>query len=162
MTGAAVRWADWIGDLEQAFAEVATSALGCAAVVPAGRAAAAPAGLQGAYLGLVGPAGAIQVGVAGDEGTCQALAAGLLMLEPGAEPLPAGEMADAMSEIVNIVAGGFKARVRDRASPLQLGLPVFFRGAPQVTDHTAIAAAEVDLGGRRATLVLIHPRGGEA
>ena len=45
------------------------------------------------------------------------------------------EMADAMCEIVNIVAGDFKARVRDRANPLQMGLPVFIQGAVQATDR---------------------------
>jgi hypothetical protein len=69
-------------------------------------------------------------------------------------------MADALCEIVNIVAGAFKGRVRDRAA-LQMGLPVFFHGAVQATDHVATSVACVRAGGVPAALVLVHPRGEE-
>jgi CheY-specific phosphatase CheX len=69
-------------------------------------------------------------------------------------------MADAVCEIINIVAGGFKARVRDRASPLQMGLPVFIQGAVQSTDRVAVRVADVKFGDLSAVLLLVHPRAG--
>jgi CheY-specific phosphatase CheX len=148
----------WLGDLEEAFGEVASAALGVERVEVTGRGEAAPATWQGAYLGLVGPAGGFQIGVASDEGGCQSLAKGLLGMEPGAGPLPAAEMADALCEIVNIVAGAFKGRVRGRTAALQMGIPVFFHGSVQETDRTALRVAEIRAGGVPAALVLVHPR----
>jgi hypothetical protein len=149
-----------LGDLESAFREVASSALALPAIEVTARGHRAPAAWQGAYLGLVGMAGGFQIGLASDEAGCQALAKGLLGAEPGAEALPVAEMADAMCELVNIVAGAFKARVRERVSPLQMGLPIFFHGAVQETEHTGLSVAELRAGDVPAALVLVYPRTG--
>jgi hypothetical protein len=151
--------ASWLGDLEVAFGEIAEAALGLSAIEVTERGDQAPVAWQGAYLGLIGPAGGLQIGVASDAAGCQRLAKGLLGID-GGEALPDGEMADALCEIVNIVAGAFKGRVRDRAA-LQMGLPVFFHGAVQATDHVATSVACVRAGGVPAALVLVHPRGEE-
>ncbi len=152
-----------LADLEAAFSDVARDALGMAGATVTGRSARPPAALQGAYLALIGPAGAVQIGVAADEPGCQAFARAFMGLGPAEPPMPAEEMADAICEIVNIVAGGFKARVRDRVPSLQLGLPAFFRGPVQATEHTAVQAADVELDGLKAAVLLVHPRAaGEA
>lgn len=148
-----------IADLEGAFSDVAPAALGVTGVEVVARGSAAPPTWQGAYLGLVGPAGGFQIGLASDEAGCQLLARALLGMEPGGEALSIGEMADAVCEIVNIVAGAFKARVRERVSPLQMGLPLFFHGAVQETEHTALAVAQIRVGAASAALVLVFPRG---
>lgn len=160
MSGAADGFAGWIGDLEAAFAETAQGALGIDDIAVTARPEAVAAQWQGAYLGLVGAAGAIQIGVAAEEPTCQELAKRLLGMDPADEALPAPDMADALCEIVNIVAGAFKGKVRDRAA-LQMGLPVFFNGGVQATERTAVAVAEVRAGGRPAALLLVHPRAAE-
>lgn len=149
----------WLADLEGAFEEVSTTALGFPGMTVTGRHERPPA-LRGAYLGLVGPTGAVQIGLAASPEGCQALAKGLMGMGPADAPLPDNEMADAVCEIINIVAGGFKARVRDRASPLQMGLPLFIQGAVQSTDRVAVRVAEVTLGDVPAVLVLVHPRAG--
>jgi CheY-specific phosphatase CheX len=149
----------WLGQLEAAFGDVVGAALGLGRVEVTARGEAAPASWQGAYLGLVGPAGGVQIGVASDADGCQALAKGLLGMESGGEELPVAEMADALCEVVNIVAGAFKGRVRESGAPLQMGLPIFFHGAVQETEHTALSVAEVRAGGVPAALVLVHPRG---
>jgi hypothetical protein len=147
----------WMRDLEAAFAEVARGALGIEEVAVTSRSEEIEPVWQGAYLGLVGPGGAIQIGVAAEEPTCQELAKRLLGMGPADDALPAPDMADAVCEIVNIVAGAFKGKVRDRAA-LQLGLPVFFNGGVQPTERTAVAVAEVRAAGRPAALLLVHPR----
>ena len=149
--------ASFITDLEGAFEEIATTALGLPGVVVTAR-HDKPLPLHGAYLGLMGPAGAIQIAVASSPEGCQALAKGLMGMGPGDEDLPEGEMADAVNEIINIVAGAFKARVRDRANPLQMGLPVFIRGAVQSTDRIGVQVAEIKAGEIPAALLLVHPR----
>jgi hypothetical protein len=147
-----------LGDLEGAFGDVASAALGLPGVEVVARGNAAPRTWQGAYLGLVGPAGGFQIGVAADEAGCQALAMGLLGVAPGAAALPVAEMADAVCEIVNIVAGAFKARVRERVAQLAMGLPLFFHGAVQETEHTSLSVAEIRAGPVSAALVLVSPR----
>ena len=149
----------WLADLEGSVEEIATTALGLPGMT-IGRRHEAPPQLDGAYLGLVGPTGAVQIGLASSAEGCQALAKGLMGMGPDDAPLPEGEMADAVCEIINIVAGAFKARVRDRASALQMGLPVFIQGAVQATDRVAVRVAEVRLGAVAAAVLLIHPRPG--
>ena len=159
MSGAEAGLAAWLTDLEGAFAEVATTALGFPGLSVTGRHDRPPP-LHGAYLGLVGPAGAVQIGLAASPEGCQALAKGLMGMGADEPAMPENEMADAVCEIVNIVAGAFKARVRDRASPLQMGLPVFIQGAVQPTDRIAVRVAEVRFGEVPALLLLVHPRPG--
>jgi CheY-specific phosphatase CheX len=151
-----------MADLEGATEEVASSALALPGMTIERRHEAPPA-LHGAYLGLVGPAGAVQIGLAASQAGCQALAKGLMGMGAEEPDLPESEMADAVCEIINIVAGAFKTRVRDRASPLQMGLPVFIQGAVQSTDRVAVQVTEVLLGDLPAAILLVHPRsGGEA
>jgi len=149
----------WLADLEGAFEEVSSTALGFPGMAVTGHREQPPA-LHGAYLGLVGPTGAVQIGLASSPEGCQALAKGLMGMGPGDPALPDNEMADAVCEIINIVAGAFKARVRDRATPLQMGLPVFIQGAIQPTDRIAVRVADVRFGEVPAVLLLVHPRPG--
>lgn len=149
----------WLADLEGAAEEVATSALALPGMQVGARHEAPPP-LHGAYIGLVGPAGAVQIGIASSPEGCQALAKGLMGMAPADPDLPDAEVADAVCEIINIVAGGFKARVRDRASQLQMGLPVFIKGAVQATERIAVRVAEVRLGDVPGALLLVHPRAG--
>jgi len=152
--------AAWLADLEGSVAEIATTALGLPGLAVTTRHESPPT-LHGAYLGLVGPAGAIQIGLAAQPPGCQALAKGLMGMGPAEPDLSEAEMADAMCEIVNIVAGAFKTRLRDRAHPLQMGLPVFISGAIKSTDHVAVQVAEVTLGDLPAAVLLVHPRQAE-
>jgi CheY-specific phosphatase CheX len=149
--------AAWLADLEGSVEEIATSALGLPGLSVGARHEKPPM-LHGAYLGLVGPAGAIQIGLAAEPAGCQVLAKGLMGMPPEDPDLPESEMADALCEIINIVAGAFKTRLRDRAHPLQMGLPVFISGAVKATDHVAVQVAEVTMGPVSAAVLLVHPR----
>jgi hypothetical protein len=159
MSGAA-EFGVLLEDLEGAFQEVAQTALGLSTVAVVARTDAPEHAYQGAgaYLGLVAPSGAFQIGIASDEAGCQALAKGLMGMRPVDPPLAAPEMADAFCEIVDIVAGGFKGRVREKVGSLTMGLPVFFHGAAQPTEHTAVRVARVKAGDVTAALLLVFPR----
>ncbi len=145
-------------DLEAAFREVAETALGRSGLVVEGHADEPEPGLQGAYLALVAPTGALQIGIAAGEAGCQALAKGLMGMGEADPPLAAPEMADAFCEIVNIVAGGFKGRIREKVGSLTMGLPVFFHGPAQPTEHTAVRVARLRAGGIAVALLLVFPR----
>lgn len=152
-------FAAMLPDLEAAFQEVAKTALGLSEMATLERLDAPYPEYQGAYLGLVSTQGALQIGIASNEAGCQALAKGLMGMGEGDPPLEPAEMADAVCEIVNIVAGAFKGKVRERIGQLTLGLPVFFRGPAQPTGHTAVKVAQLASGPITAALLIVFPRG---
>jgi hypothetical protein len=138
--------------------EVATTALGlpgCEIVRTYDR---IPPGREGAYLALVGQEDSIQIGLISNAEGCQALAKSLLQMEPGDADLDPPDVADAMCEVVNIIAGGIKARVNGKVPPIKLGLPIFVNGAVQPSSRLVIVVAEVIIGPVPAALVLIEPR----
>ncbi len=155
-------FAAMLPDLEAAFQEVARTALGLADMEAKEHLDAPYPESQGAYLGLVATQGALQIGLASNEPGCQALAKGLMGMSEADPPLEAAEMADAICEIVNIVAGAFKGRVRERMGNLTMGLPVFFRGPAQPTGHTAVKVARLSTGTITAALLIVFPRSSEA
>jgi hypothetical protein len=148
--------AEWLGALGQEFTALAPGTLGLAAPVLATSLMAPPAGSSGAYLPLMAPWGSVQLALVSDEAGCGAIARGLLGMSPG-EPLSAAEVADAVCEVLNILAGGVKAQLRERG-PLQMGLPTFFNGPVQPTERMGVAAVEMHAGGVAGALVVVHPR----
>jgi len=153
-------FAGMLPDLEAAFQEVARTALGLPELTALAPLPTPYPPYQGAYVGLVCGQGALQIGLASTEAGCQALAKGLMGMAEGDPPLEAAEMADAVCEIVNIVAGAFKGRVRERMGNLTMGLPVFFRGPAQPTGHTAVKVAMLSAGAVTAALLIVFPRTG--
>lgn len=154
-----VDFAGMLGDLESAFQEVAGTALGLSDMVVQEHMDMPYPEYQGAYLSLVAGQGALQIGIASDAAGCQALAKGLMGMSPADPALDEAEMADAVCEIVNIVAGAFKGRVREKVGGLTMGLPVFFRGPAQPTGHTAVKVARLSAGAITAALLIVFPRG---
>ncbi len=157
----ALDFAGMMPELEAAFQEVAGTALGLSDMVTRERLDQPYPEYQGAYLGLVAGQGALQIGIASNEAGCQALAKGLMGMGEADPPLEASEMADAICEIVNIVAGAFKGKVRDKVGALTMGLPVFFRGPAQPTGHTAVKVARLSSGPVTAALLIVFPRSDE-
>jgi hypothetical protein len=149
---------DWLAALEAEFAILATGTLGLSAVHVVARDVEPPRSMEGAYLGLVTPEGALQIGLAATTGGCDALARGLLAM--GAEEaLPAADVADAVCEIVNILAGAVKRCARENAGmQVSLGLPTFFHGTAQPTDRLGVAVTEVRMGELPAALLVLYPR----
>jgi CheY-specific phosphatase CheX len=154
----ALDFAGTMPDLQAAFEEVARTALGLPEVTVGAPAPTPYPPYQGAYLGLMGVQGALQIGLASTEEGCQALAKRLMGMADGDPPLEPAEMADAVCEIVNIVAGAFKGKVRERMGNLTMGLPVFFRGPAQPTGHTAVKVTLASAGTLTAALIIVFPR----
>jgi hypothetical protein len=150
--------ADWLDALEAEFASLATAALSLTKPEPLSRHTEPRAGMEGAYLGLISPETTCQIGLASTKAGCEAFARGLLMMG-GAEPLTPADVADAVCEIVNMLAGGVQRQLRKRAGiELTLGLPTFFHGPVQPTERLGVAVAEISLGSVPAALLVLHPR----
>ena len=66
-------------------------------------------------------------------------------MEPDEEVSDA-DIADAVGELVNIVAGGVKQRMQDAAGGLRLGLPVFIHGYVQPTQQLEVSLASARIG----------------
>jgi len=111
-------------------------------------------GGNGAYLGLVAQEEPIQVGILVDGPGCQSLSKSLLGMDPADEDLPPSDVSDAMCEIVNIVAGGFKRRVLDRM-PVTMGLPIFVSGHPLPNQQQTVLARSIKIGGVAANVLLL-------
>lgn len=148
--------ADWLRALESAYAELAPRTLGFEPLAPARRLHEPPAAGAGAFLPLLGPTGSVQVALVSSEEGCAAVARGLLSLAPG-EALSPPEVADAVCEVVNILAGSVKAKLRGRME-MKMGLPTFIHGTVQATERLGVEAVEVRAGGVVTALVIIHPR----
>ena len=151
--------AEWMQALNDAMNEIASTALGLSGCEIVRTSHAIPIGLEGAYLALVGQDDSIQIGLASNAEGCQALAKSLLGMEPGDPDIEPGDLADALSEIVNIIAGGIKSRVHGRVPPIKIGLPIFVTGTIQPSGKQVMLVAEAIIGSVPAALVLIEPRG---
>lgn len=151
---------EWMQALNDAMGEIATTALGLSGFEIVRTSHAVPAGLEGAYLALVGQEDSIQIGLASNAEGCQLLAKSLLGMAPEDPDMEPGDLADAMGEIVNISAGGIKARVHGKVPPIKIGLPIFVTGSVQPSGKKQVMlVAEVLIGSVPAALVLIEPRG---
>ena len=98
--------------------------------------------------------------LAAQKGALEELEVAILEMERGgAEPLTPADIADAVCEIVNMLAGGVQRQLRKRAGiELTLGLPTFFHGPVQPTERLGVAVAEISLGSVPAALLVLHPR----
>lgn len=150
---------DWMAATEHSVRELATIALGAEDCRIVGHGAEVPHD-PGAYLALLGKDTSLQVGLMASERDCQVLAKMLLGMAPEDEDLPASDLADAMCEMINVIAGGIKRRVSGTID-LNLGLPLFVSGAPQPGHQHEIFTTEVNIASASAVVLLLSQRPAE-
>ncbi len=143
----------WLRAVFEAAEELATTALGCELSLNAHAQESAPGDSLGCFVALTGQDTAVHVGVAADNTSCQALSQSLLG-EPG--ELSSSDVADALGEIVNIVAGGVKKRMDEAFPALRLGLPLVVQGRLHPGDHQCVTNLPVRFGEIPARLVLVY------
>lgn len=148
---------EWLVELEGAMLEVATAALGFPDAEIIEKGLKVTDNLGGAYLSLTGDIDTVQIGVTTDPEGFQRIAKALLGMEPTDEDLTAPDMADAVCEVVNVLAGIIKRRIQGKLSRLALGLPIFVRGGVQTTDRMSIIASKFRFGDILASIVIIQP-----
>jgi hypothetical protein len=134
---------DWVAAMADASTELALS-LGMDAVELLGWHDVPPTGMAGAYIPLLAEDQTLQLALLATPAGCADLSRLLLGMEP-AEEVSDADIADAVGELVNIVAGGVKQRMQGSAS-LRLGLPVFIHGYVQPTQQLEVSLASVRIG----------------
>lgn len=132
--------AQWRTAVEGAAVEIATHALSFVGAVvhdPVGLECAAA--MFGAHIPLIGGGQAFDLALVASEAGCQALSRAILGM--GAETaLRDAEIADAVGEIANMLAGSVKRRLAGLGAELVLGLPLFLHGYIQPTDRLSVLA----------------------
>jgi len=99
----------------------------------------------GAYIAIMAEGASVHLGLTATAEGCRALARSLLGLHPTHE-ISDQETGDAVSELMNIIAGKVKSRVSERDQLLRLGLPMFIQGRIQETGSMERQAAEIEVG----------------
>jgi CheY-specific phosphatase CheX len=115
-------------------------------------------GLVGSYLALVSDEICLQIGVASGKDDCRELARALLGMSPDDGDISDEEVADAVGEIVNILAGVLKGKVNDRANGIKLGLPIFIDGRIKASDQQQTLIGRVKLGSIPVELLILMHR----
>lgn len=137
----------WLEALAEATAELSTTSLeleGCTIIGPR----QSDGDLVGCYIVLVGDKCSVQIAVAASPETCRTIAGRLFEMDAvEAQEISEGDVADAIGEVVNIVAGGVKSRMAPYYASLQLGLPFVIEGVIESTKRLRTEYLEADLGG---------------
>jgi Chemotaxis phosphatase CheX len=116
-----------------------------------------PARVQqwGGYISLLNGEGSVRLGVSATEQGCLALARGVLALEDDVM-LPKRDVADALCEFLNIVAGNLKKRVQEQTGALNIGLPVFLTEPPRSSADQEAVVKAVLIGATPVALTVIR------
>jgi CheY-specific phosphatase CheX len=146
----------WRSAIQTAAQDVATHALSFPGAVvrdPVGLEAATA--MIGAHIPLIGSASgqAFDLGLVASADDCQALSRAILCMGPG-PALRDAEVADAVGEILNMLAGSMKRGLSGLGADLALGLPIFVHGYLQPTDRLSVIAFPTRFG-KIDTIVLV-------
>ncbi len=117
-----------------------------------------PPPTAGAYLAMVGNEQTLQLAIVSDMQGCRLLSGALLGMVGDEDGLGESDIADAMGEIINIVAGGVKTRMAGSDKGFKLGLPMFIDGHVEPVKETEQAAHRVTLGSIRAYLLTLRQK----
>ena len=147
---------EWMEYFRQATQEVVSTALKfeapskpekAARAEPRSKAAAAKddAPRPGAYISILSEGASMHLGITATSEGCRTLARSLLGLH-STKDVTDQETGDAVSELMNIIAGKVKSRVSERDHTLRLGLPMFIQGRIQETGSMERQASEIQVG----------------
>jgi hypothetical protein len=150
-----VALAVWQGAVEAGLKDLARDGMGFPEVAILERTASIPVSMPGAFIPLIGPSESVQIGLVSSEAGCRRLAQALLQGDEQLE-LSAADMADALGEAVNILAGFVKRNIIESVHPVQLGLPLFVNGHLETSDRVRAAVTHLTVGPVRAALVILR------
>jgi len=115
----------------------------------------------GAMIGLVSPGNSVQLMLISSNEGSEVLAKALLGFEAD-EEIDKVDLADALAEIVNIVAGMVKTVVNDQDGNLNLTLPTFLSGDCSPLGGQLVTEGPLTLGSVEAKVVVIQSRASKA
>lgn len=138
--------AQWRTAIEGAATEIALNAFSFpGAVVSDPVSHEAAAAMIGAHIPVLGSVGAFDLALVSSREGCQALSRAILYASPD-QVLKDTEVADAIGEVVNMLAGAVKRRMTGLGAELELGLPIFFHGYIQPTERLSVVALPTRFG----------------
>lgn len=114
-----------------------------------------PEGMPGSFIPLVADNESVQVGIVSSMAGCELMARSLMQL-PKDEMMSQSDLADALAEAANILAGYVKRNMQDYLNPVQLGLPLFVNGHLETSDRMRAAVTKVRMGEVDAALVVLR------
>lgn len=111
--------------------------------------------VQCVSVGLVNESVAMQIGLTADGAGRELLTRSLLGFSPE-DAVSEQDVADALAEVANILAGGVKTRLNDQYPALKLGLPIWSVLGPGIRQASRVEKAEQPLcvGGNSVVLTV--------
>ncbi|MBU0753959.1 MAG: chemotaxis protein CheX [Planctomycetes bacterium] len=151
----------WLDSMHDAVKEMAVTMLGVREdsirIEKDNEAAAAALFEESTYFTTISLDEDLQVRIVSDIEGCLCLSGALMGLTPkDAEVLSPSQIADAMGELVNIVAGILKTRLADHLSSVNLGLPNFLKGRVRPTADQEICAMMVGFNEVKFQVVILR------
>ncbi len=111
-----------------------------------------------AYISVLSESNSMHLGLSASMQGCRTLTRAFLGIREK-DGISEKDVVDAMSEILNILAGKVKSRLAPRDGSLKLGLPIFLVGQIQVTANMDRAAGDVAMGPVSCQLLVFRNRG---
>lgn len=149
---------EWLHTMADAAREIASTSLGFERCEITGQRDNPPEGQSGAYIPVISQEHTLQLALISNKAGCQQIAQALLGMDPAEDALPAEDIADAVGEVINMVAGGVKRRLITKDPQLQLGLPIFVHGYVEATEVLERAVSDVCLGPVPAHFLVLRHR----
>ena len=109
----------------------------------------------GGYISMMGERSSVRVGISSTEAGCLSLAQAVLGLEEDVM-LPKRDVADAVCELMNIIAGKLKHDLAAQAGPLSIGLPVFLAEVPRTVSNLELSIRELRSSGHPVVLLVMR------
>jgi hypothetical protein len=109
----------------------------------------------GGYISMMGERTSVRVGITSTEAGSLALAQAVLGLEDDVI-IPKRDIADAMCELMNIIAGQLKHELIAEAGALSIGLPVFLTEVPRTVSTLDLKVDAFSLGAQRVALLVMR------
>lgn len=109
----------------------------------------------GTMIGLVSDDNAVQMMLVATKPGAEILARALLGFEPDEEIEP-GDLADAIGEIINIVAGMVKTELNDQDRDLNLTLPTFVDGTVTPITGQTVSYQIIEMGPVQTKVLIVN------
>lgn len=157
MKTATIEVQEWLDCFTEVAQEFTTGSLRFDASAPAPDPAAKQGARPATYISVLSESNSMHLGIATTMQGCRTMTRAFLGIRER-DAVSEKDVVDAMSEILNILAGKVKSRLASRDGSLKLGLPIFITGQIQVTANMERAATNVDLGPVSCQLLVFRNR----
>ncbi len=118
----------------------------------------APIASTQSLLALVGDSSSVQIGIGAPQDEFLDVVRALIGAEPDDDDLSSADIADALGEMANMLAGGVKVRMAKEDPSIRISLPLVIVGGIVQGTRINIAVAEVEMGECLVSLMVIKAK----